>query len=661
MTMLASTALLAFAVQDPLYDTPRTRMFDWVWGVADFNQDGFDDLYSSRELVLSDGSFGGTRIQFPDFDPGEPAVTDLNGDGVLDLVTTDHPSEGLLAMVFQPATQSFLWQWWDNVVTGDDVVAAGDVDGDGHSDAIAAGWFGDYAVHLGDGSGGTSGYVEGNLGSYAGDLRLGDLDGDGLDDLVFAPTTGGLSVALATGGGALGPAVLQMPTATMIQVKLADLDGDGDLDAAGATADELLLALGDGAGGLSFGALLPLPDAPWSFPRVYVADYGGDGIPDVLAGRRIPNDPGMVLVAHGDGAGGIASVEELHLATPQAAFAPCDADGDGDLDLALQDAAAVTFYVRDGDLQVPALLREAIAQEDYDNMIVGDADGDGDDDILIAEGYFGGGGSSLVLGRNDGTGGAGAFAFEPGPTLSIETSEVALADFAGDGTIDLLAYSFGGSFSLADTIALLPGDGQGGFGPEILLPFHGDGQRTAIADWTGDGLLDLLAPWDALQLYAGQGDYTFAEPVISSIAILPASHRQAAPLDINLDGDLDAVTMLEFLASDSQLRLVHGDGSGGFNQVQSYNLGGAPRAPTPTRWPAATSTWTACRTWCCPTRAGSRASPAVSSPSRGRSTPSTTASTTTTSTTSTWPTSTPTATTTRSSRRARCCWAAPAA
>lgn len=142
-------------------------------------------------------------------------------------------------------------------------VSLGDLNGDGILDLVTAGRDGSnngYAtVRLGDGSGlfgsATSFATEG-ISSYA--VDLGDLNGDGILDLVTAGMSDGFNgyatVRLGDGNGSFGAATsFETESVASNALNLSDLNGDGILDLVtagrdGGTDGYATIRLGDGTG-----------------------------------------------------------------------------------------------------------------------------------------------------------------------------------------------------------------------------------------------------------------------------------------------------------------------------------------------------------------------------------------------------------------------------
>lgn len=113
-----------------------------------------------------------------------------------------------------------------------------------------------------------------------------------------------------------------------------------------------------------------------------------------------------------------------------------------------------------------------------------------------------------------------------------------VADFDGDGALDVAM-----PLQSVHEIALLFGDGKGGFKPVTKLAANG-AFKLAVADLNKDGKADLLLTTNTLarnQLftYLGKGDGTFAAPLASGPT---GSWGWPELVDLNSDGVLDVVT-----------------------------------------------------------------------------------------------------------------------
>jgi hypothetical protein len=176
---------------------------------------------------------------------------------------------------------------------------------------------------------------------------------------------------------------------------------------------------------------------------------------------------------------------------------------------------------------------------------MGDLDGDGDLDVVVAHQAPGYGRQPQVLIN----GGSGAFINETGsrlPSLLTLTDDVDLADVDQDGDLDIyLANTNDGQGSpFADN--LLINDGTGHFQDETALRISQDWigtQNVAFGDVDGDGDDDLLvAPlFDGVRLLMNNGEGFFADSTKGRLDNSEYFSFDLALLDVNRDRRLDLV------------------------------------------------------------------------------------------------------------------------
>ena len=138
---------------------------------------------------------------------------------------------------------------------------------------------------------------------------------------------------------------------------------------------------------------------------------------------------------------------------------------------------------------------------------------------------------------------------------------VADGDFDGDGIVDLALPNTDGV-----SLAVILGDGKGGFTPQPAMPTKGRPTSLVAGDFDGDGLDELLCGYDGnkLSLVHGRKNRIFDVPVDLD---WPDNTYLLARGDFDGDGKLDAVTAP---LSGTGLTLALGDGKGGFTAKAAY-------------------------------------------------------------------------------------------
>ncbi len=282
------------------------------------------------------------------------------------------------------------------------------------------------------------------VGAGPANFVLADVNGDGHPDLVVANADdASVSVRLADAahpGSFLPATVLSTPGRTPLDVAVGDLTGDGlpDLAVAASGANSVLVFVQTAAG--SFNP--PLAIAVGGDPQaVAVGDLDGNGLPDLA----VASSANAVSVLLQTSAGVFAPAADYATGVNPAAVKAVDLNGDGKLDLLTANYGATTGP---NTLGLSVLLQGATAgtfqtrvdyATDYRSaaLAVGDLDGDGHPDVVVANaGLPGFPGSVSVLRQDPAT---------PGALLPASNHlglwgplGVAIADVDGDGHPDLV-------------------------------------------------------------------------------------------------------------------------------------------------------------------------------------------------------------------------------
>jgi len=438
-------------------------VFPEAVAIGDVNGDGLPDIvstnsYSGDVTVLLGGGDG--TVQSPSVGfalggyPNQPAlVADFNGDGLADIIVPDD----LYSLAYMKGY-------------GDGTFRAGV----------------DYYSPISDG-GEATGY----------DIATGDFNGDGFTDVVVGnccDTSVGITVFLSRGDGSLQPGVNYGSGGGLAFVAVADFDGDGKLDIAASDFYNGVVQIfsGDGQGNFTVGATYATDATNTNPEAIVVADFNGDGKPDVAVANFNGSNIGVLL---NDGEGGFGPPANYAICSSTWEVTAADINGDGYPDLLAPlpscTGMAVILNAADGTGTFNPSTDFGVGNSPW-QVAVGDLNGDGKADLAITmDDPVNGHGVAIALGNGDGTFQAVNIPAYP-TTLepnyySPYPSYIRLVDLDGDGKLDLVY-----SNSNFGTVGVMYGVGDGTFYDPVEYASASDIFGLALGDLNGDGALDVV-------------------------------------------------------------------------------------------------------------------------------------------------------------------------
>jgi len=558
---------------------------------ADFNRDGLPDVATANaggnsiSILLNDGHGG--FLPHTDYVVGTLPVAlvaaDFNNDGSPDLAVANE-NTGSITILLGNGNGTFHPGATIAAANRPKALAAGDFNRDGKLD-LAVVNRGDHTLSIFIGAG------DGNF-AHAADYATApvlddafqsavlavDLNRDGIPDLVVVDDMAQAFIFLGKGDGTFVPAPALSSASPMITGPIAavDLNHDGNLDLVlsavqcdrGGCFGPNLVFAGHGDG--TFDPGVPLQAGGPGVPLT-TADLNGDGIPDVVSSQSvILVDPATILDPQVPQR--VLSMAPAGLGV--SALVAGDFNGDGKQDIIVANGrdSTISLLLGNGDGTFHQPLRYAPGG-DPQAIAAADFNGDGLPDIAIGNGFVLG----LRVFLNDGNGGL-KDPVNVAPDLQVE--QMAVADLNRDGVPDILATGLIDTQTLHSQriMRFLPGRGDGTFGPPIDRPVLQESfSSLAVADFDGDGLPDVatigvsfIVPSVFLHVYFNNGDGTFRNPVDT---LLGFQAQGIAVADFNHDGKMDVVVGRSNASVIGDVAVFLGNGDGTFRNSANFTDG----------------------------------------------------------------------------------------
>jgi Calx-beta domain/FG-GAP-like repeat len=419
-----------------------------------------------------------------------------------------------------------------------------------------------------------------------------DFNNDGIPDIA-APMPDTNSIAIALGSNQTGfEAAREFIAGVSPQnATVGDFNRDGEIDlAVTSKTDQLVnILLGDGAGNFSLTDSYPVEREP---NRIVAADFNSDGWLDLVIGNEASNSFSIYL----GGANGFISANPATIAlngNPRA-FAAADFDRDSKLDLITiahnhSSESSIRLFKGNGQgaftetLTLTTSETYSLASADFNNdnypdfatmgyrdsklriffnnhnggfnapvesnsifnyfpylpLTAGDLNGDRKIDLTI----------DGVIWLNDGNGN-----FTIREKSNAPSGDLAVADFNGDGIVDLAAAGRIGEFSESEsysTFTVSYGQGDVKFEAPTYLPQYNSSTSVVTADFNNDGRQDIAAASPdgnrvQVSFQNEDGSFSLSTPPAFSNGGSATQRPILAVGDFNNDGKTDLATFISW-------------------------------------------------------------------------------------------------------------------
>ncbi len=271
--------------------------------LADVDGDGKLDLAVPMVLggvtrvMLGNGAGGfGPPTDYPSTAPARVGFADLNRDGLLDMVVTNSwgGTGNSVSVRLGNGGGTFGPKLPDvDVGRTPALQAIVDMDGDGSLDVVTSNFDSNsLTILFGDGSGGFPARMDLESDGKVSGGAVGDLNGDGMLDLVAAGYATEVVYWLATGPRSYGPRLIHT-TVGAGNAYVGDMNLDGKLDVVECNLDHVAVTLGNGDG--TFGTSTAFLVGGAAANTMTIGDIDADGRPDIVTSNYDVNTVSVLL------------------------------------------------------------------------------------------------------------------------------------------------------------------------------------------------------------------------------------------------------------------------------------------------------------------------------------------------------------------------------
>ena len=307
-------------------------------------------------------------------------------------------------------------------------------------------------------------------------------------------------------------------------------------------------------------------------------DLNNDGVPDLVSANLAAGNV-SVLLGKTDNSGNFETALNTSVGAGAFTVAVGDVVGDANADVVVakrqinsgDNDVTILPGLGDGTFGAPVSLTPGPAFSDPRDVILGDADNDGDLDLIVAE--FNGNRVRVFL-KNAAPADTFAEASNSPFITGVGTFPFGLvfADATGDAIPDIAFVNVSVANS---TVRVLKGSNDGNFTPLVGSPFT-TGTRpfsVAVGDFDGINGPDLAVANsndNSVSLFRNDGADGFLARVDRAVGTDP---RDIALANVSGDSSLDIVVTN---AVSNTVSVLEGDGTGGFSEAIPFSAGSAP-------------------------------------------------------------------------------------